>query len=393
MDNEERTPNENGAAGETAEKKKHPVWRAVLLGLLIAVILAVAALTTMEDGRHFATLRRWLIYGNGNSTQDVYTYAPATSNCYGLLGDALAVVSRNTIQIIGRDGVAVCEESVSLESPQLSVGKAQAAACSPGGDTIYVLDKAGIRRTMQADRGLCYYSARMNGSDYLAVTEQSPGYKAAVSVYNPAGELEFHFDSHDSYLSDAVVTEDGRYLAAVSLGSADGVFASRLLVYDLASAEQVSETAIRDGLVMDFSNRADRLLNLCDSRFTITTLTGETLLDKAYGNLYLHDYAITGGDFAALLLGRYQAGNICTLSTYDLDGMLLASLEVTDEVLDLSAAGDYLAVLYGDSLAIYDNTLSEIARLDTTDYAGQVRMDPKGTALLISASSAWRFLP
>ena len=65
-------------------------------------------------------------------------------------------------------------------------------------------------------------------------------------------------------------------------------------------------------------------VSLCDKRLTITTLKGETLLDRAYGNLHLHDYALDGDDFCALLLGRYQAGNICTLTTYGLDGQELA---------------------------------------------------------------------
>ena len=144
---------------------------------------------------------------------------------------------------------------------------------------------------------------------------------------------------------------------------------------------------------MDLACHGDRVLALCDKRFSITTLAGEPLLDRAYGNLYLHDYALGGDSFCALLLGRYQAGNICTLTTYSLDGDELASMELTEEVLDLSAAGEYLAVLYGDSLAVYDRTLTERARLEGTDYAGQIQMGDDGTVLLISGTSAWRFLP
>ena len=31
--------------------------------------------------------------------------------------------------------------------------------------------------------------------------------------------------------------------------------------------------------------------------------------------------------------------------------------------------------------------------MDDTDYAAQVRMERSGTALVISATSAWRYLP
>jgi len=367
--------------------------RMAMLLLMLAVVLTVAVLTTMEDGVHFAPLRRWLTYGDSNATRDFHTYTADPGNLYAPLGDGLLVVNTNTIRFMQDSSAPVYEHSVRLKTPQLSVGTRQAAVCDVGGDSLYILDPSGIRRTLSAEHGLCFFSARLNSSDYLAVTEQKSGYKASVAVYNSSGELVFQFDSHDNYISDALVTDDCRYVVAVSLESQSGVFASKLLVHDLASAELVNGQTVRDGLVLDFNCVQDRVLSLCDTRFAITSLSGETLLDYAYGNLYLHDYALTGKDFCALLLGRYQSGNICTLKTFDLNGKELASLDLTEEVLDISAAGDYLAVLYDDSLSVYDRSLTERTHLTDTNYAGQIQMASDGTVLVISSTSAWRFLP
>ena len=378
---------------EKAERKPGVSRRLPLLLLILAVVLAVVVLTTMEDGRHFASLRRWLMYGDSSQTQNLYTYAADSSNRFGQLGEDLLVVGPKSIRLLQDDGTAVYDLQVSMTAPRLSVGGKLAAVCDVGGSTLYVLDSAGVCRTLTTDRGLCYYTARMNEKDYLAVTEQKNGYKASGSVYDAEGELLFHCDSHDSYISDAAVTEDGKYLVAVGLDQKDGAFASTLLVYDLASAQRVGDGFIRDGLVLDFALSGDKVISLCDKRLAITTLSGETLLDHAYDNLYLHGYALTGDDFCALLLARYQAGNICQLTTFDLDGNQIASVEVTEEVLDLSASGEYLAVLYSDSLVLYNRDLTEYARLEGTDYAGQVQMGADGTALLIAGTSAWRFLP
>ncbi len=398
MANEEMNkgiPQEPEKQPEAPKKTGSFLRRLVLLGLVLAAVLAVGVLTTMEDGRHFASLRRWLMYGESSQTQNMYTYTADQSNRYGRLGGDLLVVNSKAIQLLRDDGTVLYDLQVNLSSPSLSVGRKLAAVCDVGGGTLYVLDSAGVCRTLTPDRGLRYYTARMNGGDYLAVVEQKSGYKASVSVYDGKMELVYHLDSYESYLSDAVVTEDGKRLVAVGLDPQGGAFASSLRVYDLgsASAEPLWECSIRDALVMDFAVTGDRVLSLCDKRLSITTLEGETLLDRAYGNLYLHDYALTGSDFCALLLGRYQAGNICRLTTYGLDGEELAALEVTEEVLDLSAAGDYLAVLYSDSLVIYTRDLTEYARLTGTDYAGKVQVEEDGTALVIAGTSAWRFLP
>jgi len=376
------------------QKKPRLLRRMLLLVLIAGVILGAAALTTMgEDSVHFASLRRWLIYGESSDTGDAFSYAADPNNRYARLGDGLLVVSPNTLRLIRSDGSAVCDEAVNMDSPTISVGTRQAVVCDVGGSTLYLLDRTGLRRTMETEYGLCYYSARLNGSDYLAVTEQKGGYKASVSVYDSSGALAFSFDSYDNYISDAVVTADCRYVAAVGLNAQDGVFASTLLVYDLASAELVSSRSIRDGLALEVASQGDRLLTVCDRRFTITTIAGDSLLDRAFGNLYLHDYALNGDDFCAVLLGRYQSGNVCTLTTYGMDGAEIASLELTEEVLDMDASGDRLAVLFGDRLVVYTKDLQEYARLDGTGYAGQIRAESDGAVLLIAGTEAWRFLP
>lgn len=387
------TTNKGKRAAEESGKGKL-LRRLGVVVLAAFAVIAVTVLTSMDNGRYLAALRRWLVYGDSRETRDAYSYAADPANRYGLLDESLLVVGSNAVRILQSDGTVASEISpLGMESPQLSVGSRLASVCDAGGDTLYILDQAGLRQTLTTERGLCYYAARLNGSDYLAVTEQKSGYKARVSVYDSSGTMIFNFDSYDNYISDAIVTEDCRSVVAVSLSSQGGVFASRLLVYDLERAELVDSCPIRDGLVYDLASRGDRVVSLCDTRLAITTLAGETLLDRSYGSLYLHDYALTGDDFCALLLGRYQAGNVCTLTTYGLDGSEIARLALTEEVLDMSAAGDYLAVLYGDSLVLYDRELQEHARLEGTGYAQQVQMEPNGTALVISGTSARRFMP
>ena len=74
-------------------------------------------------------------------------------------------------------------------------------------------------------------------------------------------------------------------------------------------------------------------------------------------------------------------------------GEEMASLDVNREVLDLSAAGRYLAVLYTDGLVIYNPDLEVYASLDEAEYASGVLMRADGSALLLSAEYAALFLP
>ena len=50
------------AAPEKGGKKKSLWGRVSKVIIILAVVLAAAVLSTMEDGQHFASLRRWLMY-------------------------------------------------------------------------------------------------------------------------------------------------------------------------------------------------------------------------------------------------------------------------------------------------------------------------------------------
>ena len=378
---------------ETRKKKVPFISRFLPLVTVLVIVLAISVLSTMEDGDHFIALRRYLMYGNSAQTEDLYTYAPHQNNLYEQLKDELLVVNPQGIQVVHQDGTTLFELQTAMSAPVVSVGTELAAVCDTQGNSVYVISSTGLRWTHRSGDGLLCYSARMSSSDHLAVIEQKNGYKASVVVYDKKGTMIFRFDSHDSYLSDAVVTHDGKHLIVLALGESGGAFASTMIIYDLSTAQRIGEHSLLDGLALDLSVTPDGAVLLCDKRLAIISLSGEIKLDHAYGERYLHDYALTGEDFCALLLGRYQSGNVCTLSTYSLDGQLLATLELAEEVLDMSASGDRLAVLYGDALVLYDRTLTEIARLDDTEHAGKVHMNSDGTALLIAETFARRFLP
>ncbi len=129
-------------AEKNGRKKKGGLRRklAILL-LMVCVVLALATLSTMgEDGTHFASLRRWLMYGGGSETSDMFVYETGSSSLYGALGDGLLAVTPHTIQYLLSGGEIAYELSVELANPQLTVGKHRACVCDIGGNTLYLLD-------------------------------------------------------------------------------------------------------------------------------------------------------------------------------------------------------------------------------------------------------------
>ena len=130
-----------------------------------------------------------------------------------------------------------------------------------------------------------------------------------------------------------------------------------------------------------------------DDRLTVFSADGSLSGSCRYEYPYLRGRALSNANFAVLALSRYRSGSAMRIVTVDTDGQILGRADERREILDVSAAGRYVAVLYSDSLTLYTSDMTTYATLDGTDFARQVIMREDGTAMLIGASRAWLFIP
>lgn len=124
---------------------------------------------------------------------------------------------------------------------------------------------------------------------------------------------------------------------------------------------------------------------------TISDHDGNTV-SVDWQNQYLRRYTLSGDGFAAVLLGKYRAGSQAELWVVDQDGTR-RSLALSEQVMSISTAGRYVAVLTGDRLDIYTQELELYSSLKGTKGARTVLLVPDGSAILISAEGAGFYIP
>jgi len=370
------------------------------LALALLVFLAVAGALVFAASRginNADSLRRLFSYNkveqDADGKAELFRYDSDRSASYTMLGDGLLIVSTTRVQMLGGDGTELWAKTVNFTNPAVALGAKTAAVYDVGGKELYVLGAKGLVKDMSAESGNGILSASLNRSDYLALTTLKSGYRAAVTAYDPSLEPVFAFRSSESYLSDARVLDDNRHLAAVSLGEADGVFASTLLFYAFDSERAVSETTFDGAMVYSLGSVGGKLAALKDDRLTLFDTDGSLAGSLRFDYPYLRSASMDGDGFAALLFSRYRSGSALRLVTVDTEGSVLGELDEQREITDVSAAGDYVAVLYSDRLVVYTADLSEYAALDDAEFVRQAIMRADGTVLLVGASRAWLYIP
>lgn len=371
--------------------------RVLTVILTLVVVLGVVVAAAWKDLSSLDSVRRLFSYNKVQQDEqgkaELYSFSNDRSNVFALLGDHLIIASTTNVSVLGSDGSIVCSENVKLTTPAIAVGGQTAAVYDIGGRSLLIFSASGLVRDMSGEVSGSILSVSLNSSDYMALNAEKSGYKSAVTMYDASGEKVLAFNSSEHYVIDATVLRDCKHMAAVTLSESGGTFANTVSVYSLGSDQPTAVNTLTGSLLLSTGSVAGTLACLTDEGLALFTAEGSLSGSYRYEYPYLRGQSLNGESFAALLLSRYRSGSTMKLVTVSQDGSALASLDTSGEVLSMSAAGKYIAVLYSDSLVIYTPQLQEYARLDGTEYARSVLMRTDGTAVLVGSSSAWLYIP
>ncbi len=393
MTDQDRLSREDLRAERAVPARHSTLRRMGMLAAVLAVVLLAVFAAAWLDLTSFDGLRRALSYDKTAVRENIYRYDNDRTNCFALLGERLIVVSSTRMAVLADDGTEVYSKEVRLDSPALSLGGRTAAVYDVGGTALYILGEKGLVRDLSGETGGGVIAARLNSSDMLALVTEKGGYKSSLSVYTSLFERAFTFNSSNRYMLDACVERDGEHVAAAMVGAENGAFACRVVRYALDRETAVSECTAGDALLYELGSLGGTLVAVMEDRFAAFSDDGSPAGSYDYAYPYLRGSTLGGADFGALMLSRYRSGSTGKLVTVNTAGNLIASLDTQRDVLALSAAGKYLAVLYANELVIYTSDLVEYASIADTQYARGVLMRSDGSAVLLGSTEGWLAVP
>ena len=380
-------------APKRIKKKTAPRRTLRVLLAVVALVLAAVAAFVLLDRTAFDGLRRSIAYMQAEKDESgcakLYQYNGDGTSVYADLDGCLLVASGKEITLLDAKGNAVYHTALQAGQVAVTAEDGFAVVYEIGGKSLHLLDSKGLVKEMTIEGEI--FSVEMGAGGKFAVTLKKTGYKTAVSVYNGKGEPLYEFSSAQKYLMTAAVSENGKYMAAAAMGQESGTFVSSLQIYKLTSDTQQADASV-DGGVYELGAVDGRFCAVTDKALCFVKNDG-AVTEYSYQGATLSRCSLGGGKFAAVLLENYSSGGLTHLATVNTAGEEIASLAVESEVLDLSAAGRYLTVLYSNRLVIYDQKLQPCAVLEDVSSARRVLMRADGSAVLVGTNAASLYLP
>lgn len=377
-----------------------------LLVRLIAfvVTLALAALTVFlvvnRDRLNFDALRRWYTYRtlakSDTGVCESFSYQGGQSLTLTACGGDLLSVSQTGIRLYSPGGVAYVEDTVTMTHPVCQVNK----------DTAVVYDAGGTFLSVYRDRAQVFtlenngtiLSARLGINGSLSVVTRSSGYKGVVTVYNSKFRPLLDLNLSSAFALDAVPSPDGRDLLVVTAGQQEHLFNCTLARYTIATLDPKNPTpsatwSLGNRLPLDVAWDTGGIRVLAEYAAMSADENLQETGTADWSDRYLKRYSLGCSDIFVVLTGKYQAGSQTTLDFFDRSCTLLDSLDSSRPILDISAAGKYIAVLTAQELNIYTRDLTLYSTVENTQSASHVVLLEDGSAFLTTQDTAWLQLP
>ena len=363
--------------------------------LVTVVVLAILALVLFWRDLNFDRFRRWVTYMDvePDGTYGNYQYPAYDGNAYAVYENGLVVATSSGLMLYDETGSPLTEIIAAMDNPNVNVAGNYVAAWDIGGTTLCAARSGEEHLNRTLDHTILDVDLSANGD--MVFASGADGYRTMLTMMDNQTQERFKWYSSAQYLPLCAVNSGGTQLAAIALGQEQGAFTSSLLLLDPTVEEQEPvQVALGNQLIYELDYLQDRYLcAVGETSLQLLRTTGEVHGSYGYNGEHLMKYDISGDGFVTLALNPYQTGSQYVLKTVEYDGQERGSLALGQEVLHLSVAGDYVAVLTASGLQIYTSDLQLYAQTDDVLGVTQVLMREDGTAVLVAANHASLFLP
>lgn len=375
-----------------------PVTKRILALILTGVFLCSGVvLVVYRDHFNLDALKRHMTYRSlekddqGQTAE--FTYTRDATNAFASLNGSLVLCSDTALQLYSNSGVLYIDRQVKMNDPVISVCGTYAVVYDVGGNNLYVIHNKEVVFEYTSKTGCDLLSARVNENGCLAVVEEASGYKASVRIYNSAFKLVLAENVSSEYVVDAVISPSNSQFAVVSIAQRSGKFSSIVSLYDGKEGDQLASTVLEDQFILELHWQSNNIWLQGNDSATVLDQELNILGTWSEPNQYLQGYSLNGDNYAVEVASWYKAGGSGEVLLIDERGDTACSKAISGEVLSVSAAGRYIAVLTAEALTIYtSNDLEEYAQINNNGSKRAI-IHSDGATMMIGADSTWLYVP
>ncbi len=371
--------------GQAKAKKNSRLLVALLP--ITAILLVLAVLSILKGGTLFGTIGRFFRYYGSEAT---FSFDANSANSYVSFHQGLAVASLGGLQCYDEDGNQIDMVQNEMDPPMALANGTSAMSFGIGGSTITTIHyRKGANPAITVPGSLV--DADLSSDGCIGYSAIQPGYKSVLTALDGEGNEIYSWYSSTRFFGVCAISEKAAKFCAVAPNIEASDFDTTAVMFATDTEEPLAELSLGNDMIYDLTFIGQqRLCAVGETQVHFFDIDGKHYNVYPFGGSELCAYNLNGSGFAAIVLDTNQVGDRFRIVTLNVSGQELASISLDEEIRDISANGNYLAVLTSHSLRVYDSKLHPCYTEDNVRFASAVCVQEDGAALLIEGNTARR---
>ncbi len=285
---------------------------------------------------------------SGNSVVDVYQ-----------LNGGIAVVSDTYIEMYNAKGKEIISLQHGYYSPSVSVSENRVLLYANNSNTVSIFDFSGLLYNREFENTV--YDVQIGRNGTFCVVSSSDDSAAMLEVYDKNNKQLFKWSSATDLVSSVAISDNGKYVAAVTLNAKNGEYVSKLKIFKDKSNKPFNE--FESGSLMlsvDSFGRNKFLISEANKTYLITAKNSnkEGIIESTplqyKANSYLGFCSVTGAD------SNLDASNVLVRK----NNKVLFNFDVVSYPDKVVYSKRYLAAAKGSSIYVYNELGKNVFTVD-----------------------------
>jgi len=342
---------------EKVKKKKHRLLSVILSLVFLAVVALIVLFLLPGDRLGISRITGMFSPQATEFTVSELAFDVGRNRQFSFAEGAVAAAGSLGIQVLNPEGRETLRDSFRMTQPVIAEAGGNFLAYDIGGLALRVFNALQIYSSLETESEIVSASINKNGW-FCVVTQQSGGYRCAVTVYNGIGVAVYKVYLRSGFVLSAYLSPDNKNLAILNLTSTG----SRVTFYKGIDTDVVEPDYFYDfpnGLIIDISFISNEdILAISMHDLQLIDINGSSTVINSFSDKRLGGYTISD-KFIALHLYDYGIGYSGRLVSLSYNGTILGEMDLNYEIFSMASFDNYLTILRSDGIAFFDVNLNE----------------------------------
>lgn len=269
---------------------------------------------------------------------DSVSYPTSEEQSFTLYRHGLAAAGNYSVSVFTATGRQTLSAQVQYRHP-VAVGAGKyLLVYELGGDQYSIYNSYTQLYSGKSDAPIT--GAAVSDAGFYAIVSSSESYTSVVSLYNEHFSLINRYNKN-GYVMDVSINEKGTLLSILTSQSKGGMFATELMVCEPKKGEALVQKDIASSLGLSCTFTDGGISVLCSDEVLLLSTQGERLASCTLPSGALSAVSHSA-DGLAVYLKATSVWEESRLLVFDENGKLICNEQTDEEILQLSAVGNFL---------------------------------------------------